>query len=87
MARIGRSDQIDRTAIGEIHQHLVALGRRNHQAPHLHRLRKQPAVTGDDEERPPVGEAQIEVAGVGRIQQAQAHEAGRHARDRGRWPR
>ena len=80
MARIRRSDEVDRAAIAEIHQHLVALGGRNHQALDLHGLREKPAVTADNEERPPVGEAQIEGAGVRRIQQAQAHDPRRYAR-------
>ena len=63
MARIRSSDEIDRAAIAEVHQHLVALGGRDHKAPRLHGLREKPAVTADNEERPPVGEAQIESAG------------------------
>ncbi len=69
----------------EVHQHLVPFGRRNHQVSHFHRLGKQPAIAGDHEERPAVGEAQIEVAGIGGIQQAQAHHADGHIRDRSRW--
>ena len=82
MMRIGRRDQVDGTAVGKVHEDLVSLGRRDHQASDLHRLRQIAGVPGDDEERPPIGEAQIEVAGVGGIQQAQPHHPGRHIGDR-----
>ena len=81
MMRIGCRDQIDGTAIGKVHEDLVSLRRRNHQVSDLDRLRKIAGVAGDNEERPPVGEAQIEVAGVGGIQQAQPHQAGRDTGD------
>jgi hypothetical protein len=82
VAGVRRGDKVHGPAISKVDQHLVALARRNQQAPNLHGLGEQPAIAGDDEERPPVGEAQIEDASVRRIQQAQAHDACGYARFR-----
>jgi hypothetical protein len=78
----GGGDEVDGMTAGKVDQHLVAFRWRDHQPLHLHRLRKEPTIAANDEEGPPVGEAKVKNAGVGCVQQAQAHHARGHARNR-----
>jgi hypothetical protein len=76
--RIGH--QVDRATVGEIHQHFVTLAGRDQEAGEFDRLRQQAVIACDCKERPPVRKAQVEVARIRGVEEAQPHNACGHLR-------